>query len=119
MKFIKSFHYAWLGIRYGLRERNMKIHVSLSILACVLGSIYSLSAYEWVALLFCIGLVISVELINTALEEICDVITQAQPEAYKKMGKPKDIGAAAVLISSIVSLIIGVIIFMPYVAGKY
>ena len=65
---------------------------------------------EWIAIGFCIAFVIAMEMLNTALEKLCDVVHQ---EVHPGIKKVKDIAAGAVLISAIFSLITGLIIFLP------
>ena len=65
---------------------------------------------EWIAIGFCIAFVIAMEMLNTAIEKLCDVVHQ---EVHPGIKKVKDIAAGAVLISAIFSLITGLIIFLP------
>ncbi len=66
-------------------------------------------------IIFAIGLVISAEMINTAIETLTDLIS---PEHHDKAGRAKDIAAGAVLIAAISAAIIGIIIFLPYLKGQ-
>lgn len=115
MKFFNSFVYAWQGMLYGLEETNMKFHLVIGLIVVILGLLFSISPVEWIIIILCIALVISVELINTAIEDVCDAITAIHTDSYKKMGRPKDIGAGAVLIISLAASIIGIIVFTPYI----
>lgn len=119
MKIIDSFKYAFIGLQHSLQERNVRFHLLATIAVIILGIFFSITNLEWVLLLLCIGLVLAVELLNTALEEICDVITSLNKDAYPKMGKPKDIGAGAVLVSAIIAAILGSIIFVPYIVSFF
>lgn len=114
MKILRSFKYAFTGIRYGLEEHNMRFHVTALLCVVILGFVFSISMFEWIAILLASGLVITTELINTALEEVCDMVTEAHPNSYDKAGKPKDLSAGAVLIASFTALGVGLIIFIPY-----
>lgn len=111
--FFKSFFYAFNGVLFGLQERNMRIHVLATLIVITLGVLLKVTQTEWLLLFLCIGFVITAELFNTALEAICSAIAPLHTEMHKYMGKPKDLGAAAVLISAITSLIIGLSIFLP------
>lgn len=71
---------------------------------------FDLNALEWVAITFSIGLVITVEIINTVIENIADFIS---PDKNEKIKKIKDLSAAAVLISAITAVTIGLIVFIP------
>lgn len=108
---IKSFAYAFSGIRlllYG--EHNMRIHLLAACVAIGAAFFFRVAAYEWLAIVLSIGLVISLEAINTAIEELADFVS---PKRHPHIKKTKDIAAAAVLISAIAALAIGLIIFLP------
>ena len=110
-KRIKSFGFAFKGIKTVFTsEANMKIHVFIAILVLICGVIFNLSVTEWVLCLGCFGLVISMEMINTALENLVDLVS---PEHHPLAGKVKDMAAGAVLVAAIISSIIGLIIFLP------
>ena len=108
---INSFKYALEGIFTALKaEKNMKIHFLIIILVIVLGIILKISKAEWIICIILFGLVISMELINTAIENTVDLITKEKNEQAKIA---KDVAAGAVLVSAITSAIIGLIIFVP------
>ena len=109
----KSFGYAFEGIWTGIRkERNMRIHCLAVILVTAAGTFFGLSAAEWCICLLLFGMVISLELVNTAVEAVVDLVT----EEKKPLAKiAKDTAAGAVLFSAIISVIIGLVIFLPYV----
>lgn len=108
---IQSFGFAINGfIRAFLLENNMKIHVAAAIVAVALGIWLHVSFIEWALLAICIAMVISFELMNTAVEKICDRISTEQHPLTKLI---KDVSAAAVLVVSIGSLIVGLFIFIP------
>ncbi len=111
MKILKSFAFAFNGIRLCFKtETNFKIHVTLAALVIILGFILAISVTEWMAIIFCIGFVITIEMVNTALEKLCDLVNAAIHPVIKKV---KDIAAGAVLLSAVASFIIGGIIFLP------
>jgi len=111
-RFVKSLRYAILGIWYSVRDQpNLEIQVGIAIVVTAAGFYFQITSTEWCVVLLCIGLVIGLEMINTAIENLVDLITL---ERSPLAGKIKDIAAGAVLFSSIISTIIGVIIF-----GKY
>ena len=110
-KLIKSFKYAFEGIFTGIKEeQNMKIHIVIMILVIIFGVILKISKIEWIICIILFGLVISMELINTAIENTVDLITKEKNEKAKIA---KDVAAGAVLVSAIASAIIGLIIFVP------
>jgi len=114
-KRLKSFVYAGRGIRAVFSsEANMKIHLTITLLVVVLGFIFSLSALEWIACILCFGLVIGMEMMNTAIENVVDL---ASPEKHPLAAKAKDIAAGAVLICAGISVVVGIIIFLPKILG--
>ena len=112
MSFLKSFFYAFKGLVFSLKQRNMKIIFSCAILAVFTAFFFKVNANDWCILLICIGLVMSLEMMNSAIEGIVDFIS---PEQNEKAGRIKDLAAGAVLIASIISLIIGILILGKYV----
>ena len=110
-KLLKSFKYAFDGIYTGIKEeQNMKIHIAIMILVIIFGIMLKISKIEWIICIILFGLVISMELINTAIENTVDLITK---EKNKQAKIAKDVAAGAVLVSAIVAVIIGLIIFVP------
>ena len=108
---INSFKYALEGIFTALKaEKNMKIHFLIIILVIVLGIILKISKAEWIICIILFGFVITLELVNTAIENTVDLITQ---EKNPKAKIAKDVAAGAVLIAAITAAIIGLIIFVP------
>ena len=110
--FFKSFTYAFNGIKLSLQQRNMKVHVCCAILAITCGFIFKISVTEWCIIFICIGIVLALETINSALESLVDL---AEPNHHPIAGKIKDLAAGAVLIFSIISAIIGTLIFGKYI----
>jgi hypothetical protein len=110
-KLLKSFKYAFEGIFTGIKEeQNIKIHIVIMILVIIFGIMLKISKAEWIICIILFGLVISMELINTAIENTVDLITKEKNEQAKIA---KDVAAGAVLVSAIASAIIGLIIFVP------
>ncbi|HIP32070.1 MAG TPA: diacylglycerol kinase family protein [Crocinitomicaceae bacterium] len=110
-KQLKSFHFAFNGLRILFREEhNSWIHLFLTFFAIVFGFLLKISVLEWVLLIFSIGFVFVSEIFNSAIENICDLISL---ENNPLIGKIKDLSAAAVLFSAITAFIIGTVIFLP------
>ncbi|WP_346238927.1 diacylglycerol kinase [Niabella insulamsoli] len=110
-KFVKSFGYALNGLGRALRsEQNMKVHALAAIAAVVLGFCCRISALEFAVVIMCIGVVTGFEILNTALEKLCDFVS---PRYHEQIKVIKDLAAAAVLIVSVAALLIGIIIFLP------
>jgi len=110
-KRLQSFVYAYRGILYLLRtQHNAWIHLAFAFIAVLLGICFSISHFEWIAILICIGIVFAGEAMNTSIELLCD----ARFTEYDKRAEIiKDTAAGAVLIVSVVSAIVGGIIFLP------
>lgn len=114
-RFFKSFYFACRGIEIFFKaERNGKIQAAIALCAVVAGYCFKVSQFEWVALLFCMGLVIGLEMINTTVEKVCDMHSTEYDEDIKVI---KDIAAGAVLWVSILSAIVGCIIFIPHLVA--
>ena len=110
-KRIESFKYAFRGIGMVLKsEKNMLIHLIISIMVLICGVLFQISITEWMFCLLCFGLVFSTEMMNTAIESIVDLVS---PNHHKLAGKAKDIAAGAVLVAAIFTAITGLIIFIP------
>lgn len=109
--FFKSFIYAFNGLKIALSERNMRVHIVCALTAIILGFVLHISMMEWIIVLICIGLVIALEMINTAIEYLVDLVS---PEFNEKAGKIKDIAAGAVLVISFFVLIVGGLIFCKH-----
>ena len=91
-------------------EHNSRIHLIAACLAVILGWWLKISLLEWALLSVAIGSVFSSELFNSALENFADYIS---PEKQERIGKIKDLSAAAVLVSAIAAFAIGCLIFLP------
>lgn len=110
-KFLHSFTYPIKGLKYAYRnEQNLAVDVGIAVLVVIAGFIFKINVTEWALLALTIGLVISCELINTAIEAVVDLVT----EEYHPLAKvAKDTSAAAVFIFAIVAVVVGLIIFLP------
>ena len=107
----KSFYYAFEGIRVNiLNERNLCIHFMVMLLVIALGLILNISKTEWLICILLFGFVITLELMNTAIETAIDI---CMPEINPKAKLAKDTSAGAVLVVAIVSVVIGIMIFAP------
>lgn len=107
----KSFVYAFEGLFEALKNgRNFKIQVVVGVFAVLLGFILKLNSFEWLALIIISSFVLILELINTSLEAIVDMVS---PEIAGKAKIAKDVAAASVLIASIAGVLVGFILFLP------
>ena len=110
----ESFSYALQGLAVVARGRNFRIQLAVGALAIVLGVIFGISAVEWIAIIVCIGIVLGLECVNTAIEEAIDLgCPQRDPRA--KLGK--DAAAGAVMIVSCAALAVAAVIFLPRILG--
>lgn len=106
-----SFKYALSGIHAAFKyEKTFRVQVSFAVLAIIGGCLFNISSIEWLIILITIGLVLSLELVNTQIERLVDHL---HPEHHPKIGVIKDVMAAAVLISSIIALVIAAVVFLP------
>lgn len=111
MKQKNTFIHAAGGISHTFcKETNFRIHVAVMALAVTLGVVLQISAIEWLFVAGCSMLVLSMELMNTAIENVCDLISKDYHPLIKII---KDVAAAAVLVSAVGSVITGSIIFFP------
>ena len=110
-KRLQSFRFAIKGIKNSIiNEHNARIHLTALLVIIGLGLFFKLELMEWVAITIVSGIVILTELINTAIENLADIV---EPKWNEKIGKIKDYSAGAVLVATIVSVIVGGIIFIP------
>lgn len=110
--FINSMEFAISGIITAFKEeRNMKKHAISAALAIVAGLVFGINITEWLFLLLSIFLVISFEIINSAIENVSDLATNYHFSMLAK--NAKDMAAGAVLVVSIYALLTGIIIFVP------
>lgn len=106
-----SFRYAFNGILGALRhQHNIWIQLVIAALVVIAGFIFSVSRIEWTVLILTITIVLSLEMVNTAIEYLVDLVSK---DYHPVAGKVKDIAAGAVLIASIFAVITGLIIFIP------
>ncbi len=116
-KLINSFKFAFKGIGSSLKsERNMKIHFTMMFLVIIAGMLFNISMWEWITCFILFGLVISLEMVNTAIEIVVDIVS---PKYDVRAGRAKDIAAGAVLVNAIVAAIVGLLIFLPKVIGLF
>jgi diacylglycerol kinase len=108
---IKSFTYAWSGVKLLFQsEHNTIIHLILTVIAVVSGFVSNISISEWLALIIVAAMVWMAELFNTAIEKVMDFISKERLPQIKLI---KDLAAAAVLIAAIAAVIVGCLIFIP------
>lgn len=106
-----AFRHAFNGLWYFFQhERNGKVQFVAAIGAIGCGWLLAISAAQWICILLCIGAVLSLEMMNSALEKLCDVVQADYHPAIKIV---KDVAAGAVLWASVVSIVISCFIYLP------
>lgn len=106
-----SFKHAFDGLVYTITTQpNFRFHLLATLLVCLLGIYLSVSVTEWLVLIFTINMVLVAEMINTSVESIVDLITLERRQDAKVA---KDVSAGMVLVSAILSITIGIFIFLP------
>ena len=110
---LRSIGFAIAGLGFAVKSQaNVKVHVVATLVVIALGFRLGVSHLDWAALVAAIGLVWTAELLNTALEQLCDVIEPNRSEHIKRI---KDLAAAAVLAAAICAAIIGALVFGPHI----
>lgn len=108
---LKSFVYAFEGVMYFIKhEAQALIHLIAIVAVIGAGYWFNISLTEWIAVIFAIGIVISAEMLNTAIEKLTDMVS---PQINEQAKIVKDLAAGAVLIASLTAFIIGLIVFLP------
>jgi len=115
--FISSLNNALQGLKVAFREqRNLRIQTVIAVFTIALGIWLRITRMEWAIIFTCIGLVMGLELLNSAIEVLLDKL---HPEKDAAIGKAKDIAAGAVLLASICSLIAGFWIFYVRISALF
>lgn len=113
---LKSFHFAFNGIKNLIEnEHNARIHIVALVFVIGLGFFFKIGLIEWLAITIVSGLVIVIELLNTAVERLADFV---ESEWNESIGIIKDYCAGAVLISAVISIIVGGLIFIPKIIER-
>jgi diacylglycerol kinase len=111
-KFIMGFRYAFAGLWYALRtQRNMRVHVLIALIAIILGIVLRISAVEFALVFVAITGVFIAEMFNTVIELCVDL---ASPNYHPLAKIAKDVSAGAVLLSAMLSVVIGLFVFIPH-----
>ncbi len=108
---LKSFTYAWAGLKAVLRtEHNAHIHLVLTIAVLIASFFFRVSLQEGMALVIVMAMVWTAEIFNTAIEKAMDFISK---EKHPQIGLVKDLAAAAVLVTAAAAIIVGCLVFIP------
>ncbi|MGN1371440.1 MAG: diacylglycerol kinase [Candidatus Coprovivens sp.] len=114
-RFFKSFTYSIEGLKYAYKyEQSMMIHVIATILVIGANILFQVTGIEWLITIIAIGMVLSAELINTAIEAVVDLVTL---EIHPLAKIAKDCGSAATFVLAMMAAVIGCVIYIPYIIG--
>ncbi|MCL5116860.1 MAG: diacylglycerol kinase family protein [Firmicutes bacterium] len=109
--FLRAFRYAGEGIWAALRtQRNLRVHVTVALLVTCFGWMVGLRRWEWAAILVTFGMVIGLELVNTAVEALVDL---ASPRYHLLAKLAKDSAAGGVLVAAAAAVGLGLLVFLP------
>ena len=112
--FFRGFSHAARGWKNALaREQNLRFHSVVAVTALGLGLILQIDRYELALVVLSIGLVMGLELVNSAVEKI---INHLHPDQHPEVGYVKDVLAASVLAASLAALIVGILVFLPHLS---
>lgn len=110
-KRLKGISYSFKGALLLLRhEASIQVQAVIAIIIIFAGFYFKISTTEWMLQIFAIGLVMSIEGMNTVAEEIADFV---HPDFHNKIGFIKDVAAGAVFFAAITAIVIGCIIYIP------
>jgi len=108
---LESFRFAFVGLWYALRtQRNTRVHLAIAAVVVVLGLCLNLSYVQWAVLTLTIGFVLVSEMLNTVAETLVDLISPGYHPLAKVV---KDVTAGAVLLTAIVSVVVGLLVLGP------
>lgn len=110
-RLLRSFGFAGQGLRYCAgREKNFQVHCILAVLVIITGFVLKISLQEWIIVSMCIAAMLAFEMLNTAIEHLCNIV---QPASHPTVKIIKDVSAGAVFLIALMSVVCGAIIFLP------
>ena len=114
-RIIYSSKFSIEGLIYAYKtEKSLILHAVLSSIAIILGFVLSISINQWIVLLIALGVILMIELLNTAIEAVVDMVTLE----YNELAKiAKDCGSASAFVASIIGVIIALVIFIPKIVA--
>jgi diacylglycerol kinase len=112
-----SFKYAMRGLKKVFKEeQNFRIHVFFTLVVLLLSFYFQIKLWEFVIIILLIALVLALEIINSIIERLTDML---KPRIHQYVKDMKDMGAALVFIGAITALIVGILIFFPYIVALF
>lgn len=116
-RFLMSWKNSYDGISYAYKnEQSMLIHAVCTILAVIMGIAFQIKFSEWAIILIALGFILGMELINTAIEAVVDLVTL---EIHPLAKIAKDCASAATLTATVLAIAIGLFIFGPYILALF
>jgi len=110
-RLLASFRYAFAGLGYLVRTQpNTRIHLAMAVTVVALGLWLGLPARDWAVLALTVGLVLTAEAFNTALETLVDLVS---PEPHPLARTAKDVSAAAVTLAAVAAVVVGLLVLGP------
>lgn len=107
----QAFSCAWAGISYAFcSQRNLKIHLGFAIAAVILGFALAIDTASWCAVVICIALVMALELLNTAIESVVDLVS---PQYHLLAKHAKDCAAGAVYLAAFAAVVVAALVYLP------
>lgn len=124
MKFIRFLKNRINGFKYAVKgalilikkEESIQVQMCIALLVIAAGFYFEITTTEWMFQLLAIGLVLSIEGLNTAVEEIANFV---HPDFHNKIGLIKDIAAGAVFFAAVIAVVVAVIIYTPYISELF
>lgn len=111
-RLVKSFGFAAKGLKKVWQtEKNFRIHSVIALVVIILALFLEIQSFDYLLLLIVIALVLILEILNSSLERLVDMLSPGTHHFVKEI---KDLLAAAVLLSAVLSVIVGVVVFWPY-----
>lgn len=114
--FVKSVSYALNGLKQAFKEKHVKIHLCAVMLVTIAGFYFNINQTEWLICLLLFAVVIGLEVMNTAIEYLVNLVS---PQQNPLAGKIKDLAAGAVLFSAVIAFIAGCLIFGKYIIALF
>jgi diacylglycerol kinase len=112
-KSIKSFKPALVGIKLAANQANMRVHILAMVGVIATGLILNINPGEWAVIAISISMVMAMEIINTAIEDIANTVRDTLKLDYQATRDARDLAAGAVLLSVIGAITVGLIVFIP------
>ena len=109
---LRSISYALSGLAFAFKsEGNLSVHLLATVIVLAFAASLGVSRSDWAILTIAIALVWVAELLNTAIEYLCNLVS---PEKSESVKRAKDVAAAAVLVAAIAAVVLGALVFAPY-----